>query len=139
MTVDDINRVEDDFAEAIYKAKQYGFDGAQIHLAHGYLLHDFISANGNRRKDEYGKDILGRCLIIKRILQKARAKAGDFPIWVKLSATDKRRRGMRIGYAIEVCRLLKEYGVDAVEVSCGSVQDGMNTMRSKTSAYGRGL
>lgn len=131
MTVDDINRVEDDFAEAIYKAKQYGFDGAQIHLAHGYLLHDFISANGNRRKDEYGKDILGRCLIIKRILQKARAKAGDFPIWVKLSATDKRRRGMRIGYAIEVCRLLKEYGVDAVEVSCGSVQDGMNTMRSK--------
>ena len=63
--------------------------------------------------------------------QKARAKAGDFPIWVKLSATDKRKKGMRIAYAIEVCKLLKEYGVDAIEVSCGSVQDGMNTMRSR--------
>ncbi|MDE5655164.1 MAG: NADH:flavin oxidoreductase [Clostridia bacterium] len=131
MTVEDILRVEDAFVDAIVKAKEYGFDGAQIHLAHGYLLHDFVSANGNKRKDEYGKDIYGRCKIVKEILQKARAKVGDFPIWVKLSATDKRKKGMRIAYAIEVCKLLKEYGVDAIEVSCGSVQDGMNTMRSK--------
>ena len=131
MTIEDILRVEDAFVEAIVKAKEYGFDGAQIHLAHGYLLHDFVSANGNKRKDEYGKDIYGRCRIVKEILQKAREKVGDFPIWVKLSATDKRKKGMRIKYAIEVCKLLKEYGVDAIEVSCGSVQDGMNTMRSK--------
>ncbi|MDE6471612.1 MAG: NADH:flavin oxidoreductase [Clostridia bacterium] len=131
MTVEDILRVEDAFVDAIVKAKEYGFDGAQIHLAHGYLLHDFVSANGNKRKDEYGIDIYGRCKIVKEILQKARAKVGDFPIWVKLSATDKRKKGMRIAYAIEVCKLLKEYGVDAIEVSCGSVQDGMNTMRSK--------
>ncbi len=131
MSVDDILRVEDAFVEAIVKAKEYGFDGAQIHLAHGYLLHDFISANGNKRKDEYGRNIIGRCRIIKEILQKARNKVGDFPIWVKLSATDKRKRGMRLPYAIEICKLLKEYGVDAIEVSCGSVQDGMNTMRSK--------
>lgn len=131
MTVEDIHRVEDDFAEAIYNAKLCGFDGAQIHLAHGYLLHDFISPNGNRRKDEYGNDIFGRCRIVKEILRKAREKVGDFPIWVKLSATDKRKRGMRVPYAIEVCKLLKQYGVDAIEVSCGSVQDGMNTMRSK--------
>ena len=131
MTVEDILRVEEAFVEAIVRAKEYGFDGAQIHLAHGYLLHDFISANGNKRKDEYGKDIFGRCRIVKEILQKARSKVGDFPIWVKLSATDKRKRGMRLPYAIEICKLLKEYGVDAIEVSCGSVQDGMNTMRSK--------
>lgn len=131
MTEEEIIRVEDAFADSIAKAKEYGFDGAQIHLAHGYLLHDFISPNGNRRKDGYGKDIDGRLRIIKEILAKAREKVGDFPIWVKLSATDKRRRGMRIPYAIEVCKRLKEYGVDAIEVSCGSVQDGMNTMRSK--------
>ncbi len=131
MTVEDILRMEDAFVEAIVKAKEYGFDGAQIHLAHGYLLHDFVSANGNKRKDDYGKDLYGRCKIVKEILQKARAKAGDFPIWVKLSATDKRKKGMRIAYAIEVCKRLKEYGVDAIEVSCGSVQDGMNTMRSR--------
>ncbi|MDE6189504.1 MAG: NADH:flavin oxidoreductase [Clostridia bacterium] len=131
MTVEDILRVEEAFADSIAKAKEYGFDGAQIHLAHGYLLHDFISRNGNKRKDEYGKDIYGRLRIVKEIIEKARAKAGDFPIWVKLSATDRRKKGMRIEYSIEVCKLLKEYGVDAIEVSCGSVQDGMNTMRSK--------
>ena len=131
MTIEDILRVEDAFVDAIAKAKEYGFDGAQIHLAHGYLLHDFVSPNGNKRKDEYGKDIYGRTRIVKEIMQKARAKVGDFPIWVKLSATDKRKKGMRIPYSVEVCKLLKEYGVDAIEVSCGSVQDGMNTMRSK--------
>lgn len=131
MTKEDIIRVEDAFAESIARAKEYGFDGAQIHLAHGYLLHDFVSRNGNKRKDEYGKDIQGRLRIVKEILEKAREKVGDFPIWVKISATDKRKKGMRIPYAIEVCGLLKEYGVDAIEVSCGSVQDGMNTMRSK--------
>jgi len=120
-----------DFANGIIRAKEYGFDGAELHGGHGYLLHDFISANGNKRKDEYGRNIIGRCRIIKEILQKARNKVGDFPIWVKLSATDKRKRGMRLPYAIEICKLLKEYGVDAIEVSCGSVQDGMNTMRSK--------
>lgn len=131
MSIDDVIRVEDAFVAAIVKAKEYGFDGAQIHLAHGYLLHDFISANGNKRKDAYGGDIHGRCRIVKEIMIKAREKVGDFPIWVKISATDKRRKGMRLNYAVEVCKLLRQYGVDAIEVSCGSVQDGMNTMRSK--------
>lgn len=131
MSLEDILRVEDAFADCVARAKDYGFDGVQIHMAHGYLLHDFISPNGNKRKDEYGIDIHGRLRIVKEILQKARAKVGDFPIWVKISATDKRKKGMRIPYTVEVCKLLKEYGVDAIEVSCGSVQDGMNTMRSK--------
>lgn len=69
--------------------------------------------------------------IVKEILTEAREQVGDFPIWVKLSATDKRSKGMRIGYSLKVAKLLEEYGVDSIEVSCGSVQDGMNTMRSK--------
>ena len=131
MTTDDIKRVENDFVTAIVRAKEYGYDGVQLHLAHGYLLHDFISENGNKRKDEYGGSLENRMRIVKEILASAREKAGDFPIWVKLSATDKRSKGMRVGYATEVAKLLEQYGVDAIEVSCGSVQDGMNTMRSK--------
>ena len=49
MTKDDILRVENDFVDAIVRAKEYGFDGVQLHLAHGYLLHDFVSENGNKR------------------------------------------------------------------------------------------
>lgn len=131
MTKDDIARVIDDFVTAVVRAKEYGYDGVQLHLAHGYLLHDFISENGNKRKDEYGGSLENRMRIVKEILQKARAKVGDFPIWVKLSATDKRSKGMRIDYSVKVAKLLGQYGVDAIEVSCGSVQDGMNTMRSK--------
>lgn len=131
MTVDEIHTLEDTFADSIARAKEYGFDGVQLHLAHGYLLHDFISRNGNERKDEYGGDIVGRMRIVKEIMQKARAKVGDFPVWVKLSATDNRKHGMNVDYAVEVAKLLKEYSVDAIEVSCGSVQDGMSTMRAK--------
>ena len=131
MTTDDIKRVGNDFVTAIVRAKEYGYDGVQLHLAHGYLLHDFISENGNKRKDEYGGSLENRMRIVKEILASAREKAGDFPIWVKLSATDKRSKGMRVDYATEVAKLLEQYGVDAIEVSCGSVQDGMNTMRSK--------
>lgn len=131
MTKEDISRVEKDFVDAIVRAKKCGFDGVQLHLAHGYLLHDFISANGNKRKDEYGGNLENRMRIVKEIIDAAREKTGDFPIWVKLSATDKRSKGMRVGYAVEVAKLLEQYGVDAIEVSCGSVQDGMNTMRSK--------
>lgn len=131
MTVKEIEDTVIDFANAIIRAKEYGFDGAELHGGHGYLLHDFISANGNKRKDGYGKNIAGRCRIIKEIIEKARESVGDFPIWIKISATDKRKKGMRVDYAVEVAKLLKEYGIDAIEVSCGSVQDGMNTMRSK--------
>lgn len=131
MTKEDIKRVENDFVNAIVRAKEYGYDGVQLHLAHGYLLHDFISENGNKRKDEYGGSLENRMRIIKEIIEGARKKAGDFPIWVKLSATDKRSKGMSIPYSVKVAKLLEEYGVDAIEVSCGSVQDGMNTMRSK--------
>lgn len=131
MTKEDILRVENDFITAIEHAKEYGYDGVQLHLAHGYLLHDFISENGNKRRDEYGGSLENRMRIVKEILKGAREKVGDFPIWVKLSATDKRSKGMRIPYSVKVAKLLEEYGVDAIEVSCGSVQDGMNTMRSK--------
>lgn len=131
MTKEDIIRVENDFISAAVRAKEYGYDGVQIHLAHGYLLHDFISENGNKRKDEYGGSLENRMRIVKEILSGIRKKAGDFPVWVKLSATDKRKKGMRTDYSVKVAKLLEEYGVDAIEVSCGSVQDGMNTMRSK--------
>lgn len=131
MTIDEIHTLEDKFVDSIVRAKEYGFDGVQLHLAHGYLLHDFISQNGNIRKDEYGGSLINRMRIVKEIMQKAREKVGDYPIWVKLSATDNRKHGMNIEYAIEVAKLLKEYSVDAIEVSCGSVQDGMSTMRAK--------
>lgn len=131
MSIKDIENTVNDFVNAIVKAKEYGFDGVELHGGHGYLLHDFISANGNKRKDIYGGNTENRCRIIKEIIEKAREKVGDFPIWIKISATDKRKKGMRTDYAIEVSKLLKEYGIDAIEVSCGSVQDGMNTMRSK--------
>ncbi len=131
MSIEEILATTDDFVRAIETARDAGFDGVQLHAGHGYLLHDFISANGNRRKDAYGGSLENRCRILRDILDKARAVVGDFPIWIKLSATDRRKRGMRIPYAIQVCRLLRDYGIDAIEVSCGSVQDGMNTMRSR--------
>lgn len=130
LTEDEIYGIIDDFVSAAVRAEKAGFDGVQLHGGHGYLLHDFLSPYGNRRKDGWGGSLENRCRIVELIIKGIKEKT-DIPVWIKLSAEDNRKGGMNIGDSVEICKKLEMAGCDAIEVSCGTVQDGMNTMRSE--------
>ena len=130
LTDDEIHSIIDDFVSASVRAEKAGFDAVQLHGGHGYLLHDFLSPFGNRRKDKWGGNLENRCRIVELIIKGIKQKT-NLPVWIKLSAEDNRKNGMNITSSVEICKRLEKAGCDAIEVSCGTVQDGMNTMRSK--------
>ncbi len=127
---DGIREIIADFVAGAVRAEKAGFDAVQLHGGHGYLLHDFMSAYGNRRTDDWGGSIENRCRIVCEIV-KGIESATSLPVWIKISAEDNRKNGMDIYSTIKILELLQSAGLDAVEVSCGTVEDGMNTMRSK--------
>lgn len=130
LTDAEIYGIIDDFVSAAVRAEKAGFDGVQLHGGHGYLLHDFLSPYGNRRKDGWGGSLENRCRIVELIIRGIKEKT-RIPVWIKLSAEDNRKGGMNITSSVEICKRLEKAGCDAIEVSCGTVQDGMNTMRSE--------
>lgn len=129
LTEQEILCIIDDFIAAAVRAEKAGFDAVQLHGGHGYLLHDFLSPYGNRRKDDWGGSLENRCKIVELIISGIKEKT-KLPVWIKLSAQDNRKGGMNITDSVAICKRLVSAGCDAIEVSCGTVQDGMNTMRS---------
>ena len=85
----------------------------QLHAAHDYLLSQFLSPYQNRRKDRWGGSIANRFRMMAAIIQGARQRVGDYSIWVKISAHDGHRNGMRVEEAIEIARMLQDVGCDA--------------------------
>ena len=128
---DAIEGVIDSFVNAVMRAKSAGFDAVQLHMAHGYLLSEFLSPAMNHRVDKWGGDTENRYRIIAEIFKRVQAKAGNFPILVKINAYDNRNNGMRIEEAIKISKLLEKSGCAAIEVSCGVAEDGFNTCRSE--------
>ncbi|MDI6743607.1 MAG: NADH:flavin oxidoreductase [Smithella sp.] len=130
ITESEIETIIDNFVKAIVRAKKAGFDGVQLHLAHGFLLSAFLSSNTNRRTDQWGGSLINKFRIVEQIFAGARKEVGDFPILAKMNAYDTRKNGMRIPEAIEIAQQLEQAGCAAVEISCGMVNDGFITVRS---------
>ena len=121
MTREDIDSLVDSFASAAERVAKAGFDGVEIHAAHGYMLSQFLSPRLNRREDEYGGTLDKRARILVEIVKKVRNKVGeDFPILVKINSSDFMEDGLTEDDSIAVSRLLEEAGVDAFEVSGGN-------------------
>jgi len=120
MTVDDIQALTKSFAEAARRAKVAGFDGVQLHSAHGYLLSQFLSPLFNRRRDEYGGSIENRDRLHLGVLRAVREAVGDdFPILAKLNCGDFVEGGLDTTDALKVGEMLAEAGLDALEISGG--------------------
>jgi 2,4-dienoyl-CoA reductase-like NADH-dependent reductase (Old Yellow Enzyme family) len=119
-----IERIIGDFVDAAARAREWGFDGAQFHAAHGYLLSQFLSPSSNRRKDRWGGGAAGRFRILGEILSRARSRLPGFPLLVKMNGYDGRPGGLRIPEAAEQARMAQEAGCDGIEVSCGFPADG---------------
>lgn len=120
MTIEEISRLVADFAVAARRAKDAGFDGVELHCAHGYLLAEFLSPAVNRRVDEYGGCFDNRTRIVAEIIAAMREQVGaDFPIQVRFSSMDYVPGGRTEAESYELCRFFEEVGFDAINVSNG--------------------
>jgi 2,4-dienoyl-CoA reductase-like NADH-dependent reductase (Old Yellow Enzyme family) len=119
LSIHEIEQVVDLFAQAIAAMKQAGFDGVQLHAAHGGLLSLFLSPYSNRRSDAYGGSVRNRARIVSEIVAIAREAVGHFPILIKANGTDYLRGGIDIDSFPRLARELEDCGVDALEVSGG--------------------
>ncbi|HHW09515.1 MAG TPA: NADH:flavin oxidoreductase [Firmicutes bacterium] len=124
MSEEEIERTIADFASAMIRVAKSGADGVQLHLAHGFLLSEFLSPYTNRRTDRWGGEVRSRLSIVAEIMRQAAKEglgAGDFPVLVKMNATDgfDGPGYLSLGEVIEAAAFLKELGVAAIEVSGG--------------------
>jgi len=117
-----IKRVVNAFAAGAKRANQAGFDVIEIHAAHGYLIHSFLSPFGNQRTDEYGGSLEGRMRFLLEIFQAVReAWPADKPVGVRISATDWAEGGWSAEDSVILARRLGELGCDYITASSGGV------------------
>lgn len=120
MTIEDITRVTNDFVVAAQRSLIAGFEVIELHMAHGYLMHEFLSPLSNARTDEHGGSLENRMRLPLTIAREVRSVVpNDVPLFVRISATDWAEGGWDLAQAIEFCRRLKEIGIDLIDVSSG--------------------
>lgn len=121
LTRDDIKEIVLNFKEAAKRADKAGFDAIEIHGAHGYLIHQFLSPLSNLRKDEYGGDIKNRIRFLKEILEAVtEVWPKEKAILLRVSAYDYKEGGITLNDMIEIINEIKEY-IDIVHVSTGGL------------------
>jgi 2,4-dienoyl-CoA reductase-like NADH-dependent reductase (Old Yellow Enzyme family) len=125
MTLEDIKATVEAFGNAAIRACEAGFDGIQIHAAHSYLLSQFLSPAFNHRRDDYGGPIENRARILLEVVETIRRRVGkDYPLLIKMNSRDFLENGLELEDSIQAGAMLKEAGIDAIEVSGGTFASG---------------
>lgn len=125
LSVKEISRIVDAFAAGAKRAKAWGFDGIQLHGAHGYLINQFLSPLTNRRTDAYGGSLDNRCRFLFETYRAIRKEVGsDYPVMIKLNATDNLDGGLSMEDSLLVAKSLDQMGIDLIEVSSGTSASG---------------
>jgi 2,4-dienoyl-CoA reductase-like NADH-dependent reductase (Old Yellow Enzyme family) len=126
LDADGIRGVVQAFADGARRALAAGFRVAEIHAAHGYLLHQFLSPLSNQRTDEYGGSFGNRIRLTLEVVDAVRAVWPDeLPLFVRISATDWAEGGWELEQSVELARVLGERGVDLVDCSTGGLVPGV--------------
>lgn len=130
MKNEDIWEVIEAFGEAARRAVYAGFDGIQIHGAHGYLVNEFLSQHTNRRDDYWGGDEERRFHFLEEVYKGMRKETGDnYPLMIKLNSDDFVENGVTPAESLNTAKRLEELGIDAIEVSGGIYESGAKTAR----------
>lgn len=120
LTKEEIKEIVHDFKRSAILALEAGFDVIEIHAAHGYLLHQFLSPLSNIRTDEYGGSLENRSRFLMEVIDAVNEVLDEnHPLFVRISATEYVEKGWDIEEAIELAKRLKAKGVDLVDVSTG--------------------
>jgi len=139
LTVAEIERIVERFGAAAARCKTAGFDGIQIHAAHGYLISQFLTPYTNRRTDPYGGPLGNRVKLLLDIYHAIRARVGaNYPVIMKLNGSDylPLRPGLKTPDLVEIAKIMEREGLDAVEVSVGHYESGFPVVRG---TFGRCL
>jgi 2,4-dienoyl-CoA reductase-like NADH-dependent reductase (Old Yellow Enzyme family) len=122
LSVKDIEAVARQFADAAQRSLDAGFEVIEIHMAHGYLLHEFLSRLSNRRQDEFGGSLEARARFPLQVVEGVRKVCpASLPLFVRISATDWVEGGWDLPQSIQFSRWLKELGADLVDCSSGGL------------------
>jgi len=135
LSVDEIEAIENQFAEATARVRDAGVDMVQIHGAHGYLIHQFLSPLSNQRTDIYGGSLENRMLFLLNIVRKSRQRVGpDFPLSCRINGQDYQEGGLTLDDARQIARALAKEGIQFLDVS-GGVR-GAERVRDEAMATG---
>lgn len=122
MTQENISQLITDFAKAAERALQAGFEVIELHAAHGYLIHQFLSPLSNHRNDNYGGSFENRIRLLLEIIGAVqKVWPSDLPLIVRISATDWAENGWNPEQSVELSKILKSKGVDIIDVSTGGL------------------
>jgi len=120
LDVDEIGEIVEAFGDAAGRAMDAGFDGVQIHGAHGYLISQFLSRLANRREDEYGGSLENRMRLLNEVYDEVRARVGGcIPVMLKLNCDDFSPGGFTIDDSVKVADSICKRGLNLLEVSAG--------------------
>lgn len=125
MSKEEIGNIVGAFGQAARRATEAGFDGVQIHAAHGYLLSQSLSPAFNKREDSYGGDLENRARFLMEVFRGVRSVVGsDFPVLVKMNSEDCLEGGLTLEDSVQFGVMLQEGGIDAIELSGGTFLSG---------------
>jgi 2,4-dienoyl-CoA reductase-like NADH-dependent reductase (Old Yellow Enzyme family) len=142
LRLDELPGIVDAFASAAVRCQRAGFDGVQIHAAHGYLLNQFLTPHTNRRTDDYGGSFENRIRLVREIVCETRRRVGDdFALLLKLNGDDllPMRKGLHVEDNVEIASRLVADGIDAVEVSVGHYESGFPMTAGRFDGFYREL
>lgn len=122
LDIAEIGQIIDAFVQAARRSVEAGFKVIEIHAAHGYLLHEFLSPLSNHRQDEYGGSWENRTRLVREVAQKVREILPDsYPLWVRISASDWLENGWAVEQSVALADKLKYLGVDLIDCSSGGI------------------
>lgn len=129
LTGEEIEELIEAYGQAARRAKEAGYDGAQIHGAHGYMVCQFLSPLTNRRTDKWGGSIENRMRFVLEVYKACRAAVGErYPVMIKLNCADFLEGGYTLEEGCKVSKALADAGIDAIEISGGVVGGGKGTL-----------
>ena len=125
LTMEEIVALPAEFAHTASLAKEHGFGGVQVHAAHGFLLSQFLSALFNKREDAYGGSLQNRMRLLLEVINEVRQAVGpEFPVGIKLNATDQLEGSFAENEALEVIAAVDQMAIDLIDISGGTYFPG---------------
>ncbi len=128
LTTEEVKELVQKFADSAYYASRAGFDGVELHAAHGYLLNEFLSPNANHRTDEYGGSLENRERFLLECVQAIKKQVPDLLLSVRLNMDDFIEGGLTLEESVLIGQHLETAGVDVIHCSCGTYESGLKSI-----------